>query len=267
MEPVGLVVSRRRVVLRRVVVAAVVAGAMLVAGCGGKSEPQASPSFETTVTESASPTPSPAASAAPSPTSGGGDGNSAPTFPNSAKAYAQALLSAWGAKNSGRIDQLADQATVQQIKDSGYPNSSWTYIYCDGDNVHTVCIFRNTHGDVANVKMLETQLGHPVAVVEALVNKTTYPAVATDYVSAFVYAWQQGNKQRLQRYADNDVAAYFAGKTAPVSHNAAEVGSADGFVSIKISTSAPDNAEYSFKVRVSNLGKAEAITACSPGCD
>lgn len=253
---------------RRLAATALACG-LLAAGCGGKSEPQTSPSFETTLTESATPAPTPSAAAAtPSPTtgSGNGGGNNTPTYPTNAKSYAQALLSAWGSRNSSRIDQLADQATVQQIKDSGHPNASWTYIYCDGDDVHTVCVFRNAHGDVANVKILESQLGHPVAAVEAHVVPTEYATAATDYVSAFVSAWQQGNKQRLQRYADNDVAAFFAGRTAPASHSVSESGSADGLVSIKLTTGAPDNGEYTFTVRMSNLGRAEAITDCSPGC-
>ncbi|GHJ49117.1 hypothetical protein Cs7R123_64590 [Catellatospora sp. TT07R-123] len=251
--------------LRRTLVALAATGGLLLAGCGGKQQPQTAPTFSTEVTASAVPSTAPS-SAAPSPTSGGGSGNGAPTYPSSAKSYAQALLSAWGAKNGTRIDQLAVQAAVQQIKDNGYPNSSWTYIKCDDDGTYATCLFRNAHGDESLVKMVKTQLGHPTAVTEAQLMRTSYANDAGSYVSGFVYAWQQGNKQRMIRYANEQVAAFFLSKTPPTSSMVTGEDNTAGHTKITMSFDG-GTSSYTFNVVNQNLGDAHAIGGlCNPGC-
>jgi hypothetical protein len=251
------------------VVAALIVGVSL-AGCSKKSDPQTAPTFLSTVSESPGPTASGAAgtttgTATPNPTTTSG-GNSGPTYPASAKSYAQSLLSAWAGKNFGRLDQLAIQSAVQQIKDNGYPNSVWTFIKCDNDGSATSCLFRNAHGDEVIVKMMNNQLGHPTAVTEALLSKTTYANDAGGYVGQFIYAWQQGNKQRMIRLANSTVTNFFLSKSAPTSSMVTSTDNTAGHTKITISVDG-GTASYTFNVANQYLGKAHAIEGlCNPGC-
>ncbi|MBB5873997.1 hypothetical protein F4553_007431 [Allocatelliglobosispora scoriae] len=229
-------------------------------GCAKKQQsPSASPTVETQLGgESPSAAPDASASAQASASPSGGSG--APTYPSSAKGYAQALLAAWGSKNDTRIDQLATQSTVQQIRDGGYPNSSWTYISCKPapDTGFTICIFRNAHGDETQIKLDNNQLGHPTAATEAMLYRTQPSIDASGYVGGFLYAWQEGNLQRMNRLASNNVVDFFRSRTKPDNYNTdAVIDTIDGYSYVKIYPNTGGG--WIFKVKVSSLGKPEAI--------
>lgn len=231
------------------------------AGCSKSSPDSLAPSVTTTVGATESATPTASAVATPSPTKTSGGGSATVTYPTTAKAYAQALLSAWGSKNSSRIDQLATQSAVQQIKDNGYPNSQWTYINCDASGDTTSCLFRNAHGDECTVTLNTIQIGHPTAVTEALLSKTTYPSATGDYVNAFINAWRQGNTQRMTRLANSTVTSSLKGKSAP---DGVQIGDyAAGRVRVDL---LPAGSGPSFYVEIDPglLGKAHAISGVIP---
>jgi hypothetical protein len=236
--------------------------AVLVAGCGEKSEPQATPTFATSLAPSDSASPSTAPSPSATATSGGNQG---PAYPTNAKAYAQAFLAAWGAKDNARINQLANQAALLQLNGYSGLNNQWnTFVSCVADGgTYTVCVFRNAHGDEIKLRLSNPLLGKPAAVTEALVDKTTYPAAAGDYASSFVQAWQAGNTDRMKRYANSSVISFFNGKKPSGGYtiNVSEWDSTHWKVSL--SGLPVGDASYTMKVQKSALGKASAIVGAS----
>jgi len=236
------------------------AAAVSLAGCGNQTPSGQAPSVTTTLGSSESPTATPATSASASPTPGKtGGGSTVVTYPTTAKGYAQALLTAWANKNSSRIDQLAIQSAVQQIKDNGYPNSQWTYINCDASGETTSCIFRNAHGDEVLLTLTTTQIGHPTAVTQALLSRTSYPSNASDYVGAFIQAWRMGNLQRMTRLANSTVTTALKGQTAPSGYTAY----VSGTKVTAEATPAGSGPSYVFTFIPDNLAKAHALSAVS----
>jgi hypothetical protein len=237
--------------------------AVLVSGCGKKSEPQATPTFDTNVTASAPATPSAAASPSASPSQ---PGNQGPTYPTNAKAYAQALLAAWGAKDNNRINQLANQAAAQQIADGGNPNNQWnTFVACSPDgNAYTVCTFRNAHGDEVKVRLSNPLLGKPAAATEALMNKTTYPSNAGDYGGEFLDAWRNGNTDRMKRLSGNSVVSTFTGKNQSNGYTIGVEEWGDGTHWKVVFSGLPlGSPGFTLKVHKATLGKASAIVGAT----
>jgi len=251
-----------------VIVATVVCG-LAISGCASKDkQPSATPSFDTSVTSSAAP--GSASEPAPSPGSsqgssgGGGGGPATPTYPKNAKDYAQALLLAFGKNDKTRVGQLAAQAAVLQLASHTGLDPNWTvHVSCQADGgSHTRCVFRNAHGDEASVRVANAQLGAPTAVVEALIDRTTYPASASSYASTFALAWQNGNTERMRRLSSSSVVSFFSGKTPASGYQASTTPNGDfTFVSM----SGLPAGSFSFKLRIANasLGKANAIVAVS----
>ncbi|WP_157545983.1 hypothetical protein [Hamadaea tsunoensis] len=254
--------------LRTLATTVAVAGLVLAAGaCSKQSADSQSPSVTTTVGES--PSASTAASVAPSAStaasSAASKGPSTLTFPTTAKAYGSALLSAYASGSSSHVEQLAVQGAVLQLKDWKNLDTHWTYISCDTDGGAPRCLYRNNNGDEAQLRFNESQLGHPTAVTEALINPTTYANNAADYANAFVYAWQQGNKQRMARYSSSSIASHYSGKNAPNGITSTSTTEADGIVTVTLSTS--DSGPVILKVKSSLSGKAHAITGyCDNAC-
>ncbi|MCP2326873.1 hypothetical protein HDA40_005380 [Hamadaea flava] len=239
---------------------AAVLAAVALAGCSGGTPSSQAPSVTTTVGPSDSPsaTESPSGATTTTPTPGSSKpGGSTFTIPTTAKGYAQALLSAWGNKNSSRLDLLANQATVQQIKDNGYPNADWTYIDCTASGETSECVFRNAHGDEVLVSLVNTQLGHPTAATQALLSRTTYPSDAGAYVGAFLSAWQNGNQQRMARLGSSSVTSALKGKTVPSGYTTSVSGSTVRIEQLP----AGAGPTFVFTVVSGNLGKAHAISA------
>ena len=97
-------------------------------------------------------------------------------------------MKAWSAKDYTRVGQLGIQSMVQQVKDNvnanGAPNSQWTMYSCSSvqnDNTQG-CTIRNAHGDDARVTLNAGQLGAPVAVTSAVLDRTIYPSNPGNYV-------------------------------------------------------------------------------------
>jgi len=230
--------------------------AVTLAACSSGTPSSQAPSVTTTL-GSPSADESPSAGPTPSPSKTGGSGGSTFVIPTTAKGYAQALLTAWASKNSSRLDQLANQATVQQIKDNGYPNSQWTYIDCAASGETTECLFRNAHGDEVLISLINTQIGHPGAATQALLDRTTYPSSAESYVGAFMSAWQHKNVQRMARLATTTVADKLKSQTALDSYNTHQTGDQ------VIVSPTLGGTQYTFTIVSGNLGKAHAISAVS----
>jgi hypothetical protein len=262
--------SLREKPIKMLLVAALIAG---VVGCGSKS-PSGNGGNNAQVggapSGSATPANGTTTPAAPPTTAAG------ITFPSDAKSYTLELLKAWGNKDYGRIELYAAPATVQQIKDAsnspdGYPNAQWTFIKCSpGESAGTTdCTWRNVVGDETVVRVTNDQLGHPIAVIQANLDRTRYPGDPVGYVGAFISAWQAGNQQRMARLASTTIKNYFIGQNPPVMAYTPSLFGIDGtYDRVMISGLSDDlGRSYLFKVLHAPGGKANAIKAgCQTGC-
>lgn len=254
-----------------VIVAAVVCG-LATSACSSKpGQPSAVPSFETTGAPSSPATTSPEPATPRASTGEGGDGvagegggPAAPAYPQSAKDYVQALLQAFGRNDRSRMGQLAAQAALLQLASHTGLDPHWTvYVSCKPEGgSHTLCVFRNAHGDVASVKATNSLLGRPAAIVEALIDRTTYASDAGQYASAFADAWQDGNTQRMRRLSSSTVVSFFNGKTRANGYTPVPAPDGDFWT---VSMEGLPAGSYSFKLRIAkaSLGKANAIVAAS----
>lgn len=241
--------------------------ALGVASCGEKAEPQAMPSFASDGSPGASAgaTGGPGQTPDAQPTAPGGSGGAtAPVYPKNAKDYTLALLKAHSANNKTRVNQLAQQAAVLQL--ASYPglDGNWNaFVSCQVENgTHTLCIWRNSHGDVGSVKLVNLQLGHPTAVVEALIDKTTFGTSADNYAQAFVSAWQEGNKERMKRLSNSTVVSFFSGKTPATGYTAHP--SPDGQYTKVVMEGLPAGGfTFTLRITTASLGKANAIAQVS----
>jgi hypothetical protein len=248
--------------MTRKVALAVLFVAFAAAGCSPADPSSQAPSVTTSVDPSSAASESPAAQSSPTTrpsTAPSKKADTGPTYPTSAKSYGSTLLTAWGAKNSSRVGQLAANAAVLQLGAAQSQDKEWTYISCDASGDSTSCLYRNSYGDQFTVTMTTAALGQPTAATDVLVNRTSYASSRTAYAGAFVEAWQSGNVQRMARLASTTVANYFKGKKPLENFTATDMGtkvrvepaSAGGGTSIELTFDS------------GKLGSAHAITAGS----
>lgn len=250
--------------MTRKVALAVLLAALVAGGCSTTGTDSQAPSVTTSVdpsstvdsTASAAATPSAGASTAPSkkPVTG-------PSYPTSAKTYGSTLLTAWGAKNTTRVAQLAESAAILQLRDPQTQDKQWTSISCDASGDSTACLYRNAYGDQITLMVTTAALGQPTAVTEALVDRTRYAGERGAYASAFVQAWQQGNVQRMARLANSTVVNYFKSKTPLANFTAT-----DKVTTVRVDpASAGGGSSFELTFDSGRLGSAHAITAVAAG--
>ena len=104
-------------------------------GCGG-SHPATEPPHPTPPTSQAS-TGTPSAE----PT------ESEQMYPDSAQAYATALVKAWHRGDGTRQAQLAAATAVTALAGLGSTEGTWSYAGCEGAAATSGCVFRNEVGD------------------------------------------------------------------------------------------------------------------------
>ncbi|HZM82977.1 MAG TPA: hypothetical protein VFC19_45250 [Candidatus Limnocylindrales bacterium] len=249
-----------------VIVATVVCG-LIVSGCGSKDkQPTATPSFDTSASTAPSAEPGSGGTSPAPGSSAGGGGPAAPTYPKSAKDYAQALLQAFGKNDKTRLGQLASQAAVLQLQTQTGLDPNWTvYVSCGADGgAHTQCVFRNAHGDVASVRVENAKLGSPMAGTEALIDRTIYSTDPGQYASTFALAWVNGNTERMRRLSSSSVVSLFNGKTKALAYTTQAAKDGD-FWNVKTVDGSVGGGGFSFTLRIANgsLGKANAIVGAT----
>jgi hypothetical protein len=132
----------------------------------------------------------PASSRSPAPSRGSG-------YPTTARAYATATLTAWSARDTEQVRLLTTGVATAQIRESGFPDPSWTYVTCADGERSSSCLFRNNAGDEAEVQVATSKLGLANAVSGVTLNKTEFAGSPTAYVNGLLHAWQAGNTQRM----------------------------------------------------------------------
>jgi hypothetical protein len=266
--------SRTSTWRRRVLVgAAGVLATLALAACGSNGgNPNATtttPSGDTYFggAPSGSPTPTGGATSPSGGGSGGGGGTNTPSYPTDAKGYSVAFLAAWANLDYNRMSDLGVQGAVQQVKDSvnlggGNVNSNWSYRSCNPDQDNptnqTDCIFDNAHGDETKIVLNNSQIGHPTAVLQAQLERTTYPGDPGSYVSEFFSAYQNGNVNRVVRLSNTTVKGALDCKLLDGTQQLPPTPLTSDTVSVTL-TGGNAGGSYTFEVLASPGGKAGAV--------
>jgi hypothetical protein len=139
----------------------------------------------------------------PAATAAGGEAGQPPapanTYPDTPRAYAEALIAAWTGPD---LDRLADLSTAQVhdqlIQIPGPPSPDWTFITCDTGHY---CSFYNGDGDFLVLLVPAASVGQANAAAQVAYNVVSYPDDDIDYTRELVEAWRNGNLGRMQLLA------------------------------------------------------------------
>lgn len=182
-----------------------------------------------------------------------------PTYPATARAYAEAILTAWRLKQQSRLADLTTAQVEEQIIEiPGPPNQQWVYQTCDGAAGSSYCAFVNVEGDVITLRISNQFLGKPDAATEVKLDLTVYAPKATDYVKSFVEAWRNGNTRRMLALSSQGEVDYFTHYTPPSTYTVCsfKVGT---LWQVRVYNS--DGLSYLMKVTDAQLTKPHAITS------
>jgi hypothetical protein len=182
---------------RRILLAAATAlCAVILTGCGSSSPSGPVISPGTGALGEGGDTATPAA-----PTGGPTDIAVPLTFPASAEAYTKAALQAWVAKNTTALNQyeVAGGQLHTLASCDGCYNTAFTFVECQGAAGSSYCLFVNAVGDQLTLKVVNEQLGKPLAMgLGSLWDPTTFPSDNRAYAQLALTAWQEGNDARLK---------------------------------------------------------------------
>jgi hypothetical protein len=203
--------------------------------------------------------PEPSASA-PAPIPGPTD--LSPTYPDTAEAYAKAVVAAWVQDQPSTLASLTTPTVNAQILDLlPSVNDNWSYLRCDGTAGSSYCSFTNADGDLLTLRITHSLLAHAHAAIQVTLDVTEYPADGVAYVKEFVGAWQFGNTARMLKLSSPSVVAKV--KTPPVSPTyPAPTCCGGGLLQVKVQWS---GITARFDVGTIKLGGPNAIIDYVPG--
>jgi hypothetical protein len=183
------------------------------------------------------------------------------TYPNNARAYAEAVLTAWRQRNTARLGQLTTPEVYEQIVEiPGPPDLTWAYWRCDGAAGSSYCQFFNNDGDAIVLRVSNQLLGKQRAV-----NEVRYPYFETDgiaYVREFVEAWRLGHRKRMQSLAVPAVVDFVKDKPAPRNPQYDDPCCGGGLLRVVITNS--EGFQLTLDVGTLKLGSAHAIVGYVP---
>jgi hypothetical protein len=198
---------------------------------------------------------------------GGATTGAPPTYPNDARTYAMAAITAWANGQTSRLASLTAPGAASQFASiQGHPDTHWQYYQCEGAAGSQYCTFRNSNGDQLQLRVSSQYLGQQHAVSEAVFEKTEYPTSAESYVSSFILAWTNGNKQRMVAYANQQTVDFVTKSPAPENWTAQNnAPPASGGYTYVFETSTLGTFSMTFKVLNTALGKQHAIQCAKAG--
>lgn len=228
--------------------------AMLVAGCTSTST--SGPVVVTDLTSSAPASELPAAPVSPTPQ---GAGLALPaSYPATAKAYAEAILAAWKAKQQATLANLTTAQVEDQIISIPLPNMTWTFIRCDAAAGSSHCAFYNNDGDVVNLRLSNAQLGKADAGTAVTFEQTSLPNEAKAYVQELLEAWRDDNGPRMKRLAKLEVVVVLAEGVALKSWTIKPIACCGGGLAI-VEVDGSNGAKLKFHVGTTLLGHEKAV--------
>ncbi len=183
------------------------------------------------------------------------------SFPSTAKAYAQAVVTA---SKQGQVETLGSLTTPgvqEQLLEIPQPlNDAWSYVRCDGTAGSSYCLFVNADGDELTLRVSHPLLGQAHATTEVTLDLTQYPADGVAYVKEFVAAWQVGNTARMLKLSTPGVVDQLG--TAPVNPSYPKPDCCGGgLLQVKVAWAATS---VRFDVRTTLLGDPHAIVGYAP---
>jgi hypothetical protein len=221
---------------------------------------------------SASATTPSAASSAPV-TSAPADDPPPPSYPSTVDAYAQAALTAWLARDSTRVGQLAAPIAINEMGQApaGLPGG-WEPYDCWYEPFAPCRQLRNDRGDVFSVSVDTAKLGQAKAVVRAYVDVVAYPASALEYVKYTLDAWSGGNTERVADLLGGTGASwFFIREPAPGGRNGfknyVEYTSSAGNTCVQADLDSPQSASSSWRLDPGKLGGPHALIWAGYGYD
>jgi hypothetical protein len=125
----------------------------------------------------------------------------APTYPGTASEYAKAAITAWAAGDTTRLDQLesSDGLLHTQLHCVSCFDQHFTFIHCQGAAGTSYCLFYNNVGDELTLRVVNSLLGHPLAVNSGgAFDPITFPADDKAYAQEALSAWVGRNDARLK---------------------------------------------------------------------
>jgi hypothetical protein len=192
----------------------------------------------------------------------------AAAYPTNAEDYASAVIAAWQSDPTGLLGNLTTaQVHEQLIEIPGPLDMNWHLSMCDGAAGSSYCTFFNEDGDRLRLQLTNALLGQAHATVGVNLDQTQYPTTAQDYVTAFIEAWQQGNRWRMAALSNQNEVEYFTHYTPPEPGYDLCSDGAAGSTYVHVYNGA--GLSYLIQVTNSKLGQANAIVAHSdvtPSC-
>lgn len=158
------------------------AGPPVSAGLGSKGGTSATPSATRSVPPTTPSTTGPTTAAA------------VVTYPNSASAYANAVVTAWGTGDTVRLGQLNDPGdTVFDTLNAGNYNKQFSLYQCSNADPSSVCVLFNKFGDELDLHVRNVLVGHAHAVVDGEWNPITFPTDLQAYGKEALDDWGKHN--------------------------------------------------------------------------
>jgi hypothetical protein len=235
---------------------ALLVGALLITGCakqGAAEQPPAGTQEETSEGLGGTVQPVGGSTQSPPPP--------APGYPSAARGYAEATLTAYVGKQTGRLADLTTAEVNEQLVElPGALKTDWLYLNCDGVAGGSYCAFRNSNGDVVTLKVSSQRLGAAHAVVEAKADLTTFPAAGEAYARAFVLAWAGRNTPRMRVLGTPDVVTKLnTDHPAPAGYQVSLTSKSGGAGLLLVTV--PDGAggDYVLHVGTTKLGHPHAV--------
>ncbi len=178
-------------------------------------------------------------------------------FPSDPRAYAEAVLSAWGGQQSARLADLTTVQANQKITAiPGPPNKHWTFVECQGAAGSSFCKFYNDSGDTILLRLTNEQLGSAHATTDATLGGL--PADGVAYAREFVDAWQRADRTRmLQLSVPKVVDAVVEMAAAPKSPLYSIVAGGGGLVVVRVRTR--EGFSIDLQIGTTLLGQQHAI--------
>ena len=187
----------------------------------------------------------------------------APSYPDSAREYAEAVVAAWVGHDNDRLADLTTAEVHEQIIEIPMPiDLNWSFDECATVVPNRSCGFFNSNGDNFVLLINPDLLGQPHAAIEVALDLTEFPDNAVTYGREFVNAWRAGNTNRLNKLATDTVITYITGKTTPAAGYRACGDGAAGSTYVRIYGGG--GPEYVFQVQNQALGGPEAVVGWTP---
>lgn len=137
-------------------------------------------------------------------------------FPATPREYAERAVAAWAAPDPLRLADLATPQVRREIVElPGPPDLTWRFLRCEPGPADSDCYFYNQDGARLMLTVDHRRLGEPHAAVAMSFDVTRYPDGPSDYLAAFLAAWQDGNLARMHRLATPEVVDVYARFTPP----------------------------------------------------